>query len=78
MNIKLSDPERQIIAGLLSKIDATKAAAEASINAFGQAVGIVVQNIVRARGTDPKAQYTLDSTGSILVQSTSVQGSDQQ
>jgi len=69
MTIELADSERQIVAALLQKIETTKAGAESAINAFGQSIGIIIQNIVRARGGDPKAQYKLDPSGAMLIQS---------
>jgi len=68
MTIELEQAERDLIAALLRKMEDAKLQSDAAIGAFGQALGIILQRVVRARGDDPKAQYVLNQEGTALVQ----------
>jgi hypothetical protein len=66
MFIELQDQDRQIIAALQSKIQDTKARAEASIAAYQESLGMVFQTIIRTAGGGD-GNYQLNAAGTALV-----------
>lgn len=66
--IEFTEVERQMVAAMQAKLREAQVRAEAATASFQEALGVLLSGVLRARGCDLSAKYSLNRDGTALIE----------